>query len=219
MSLNNLLTLIGGGSYETLYMVFLSGFIAVILGIPLGILLLITQKDNLWEQNLINRMTGFIVNVFRSIPFIILMIAVIPFTRLVVGTSIGTTAAIVPLTIAAIPFMARLTESSLMSVQSGLIEAALAMGATTKQIVFNILLPEALPSMIQGITLMTITLVSFSAMAGAVAGGGLGDVAIQYGYQRFDTTIMIITVVVLVVLVQALQWIGDKLTIKLKHQK
>lgn len=202
-------------SWQTIYMVIVSGAIASIIGIPLGIWLEVSKKDHVLANRHCHRLLDIIVNIGRSIPFIILMIAIIPFTRLVVGSSIGTTAAIVPLSISAIPFIARLTETSLMEVPKSLIEAALAMGATPLQIITKFLLCEAWPSIISGITITLIALVGYSAMAGAVGGGGLGDLAIRYGYQRFETSIMIITVIILIVMVQLLQMIGDKVSKKL----
>lgn len=194
---------------ETLYMVGVSVMIAHIIGLPLGILLNTTDQGSILQNFWLNRVLGSIVNVGRSIPFIILMVAIIPFTRMVAGTSIGTSAAIVPLTVAAIPFVARLVDSSLKEVDSGVVEAAQAMGSTPGQIIWKVLLPEAMPSLILGFTLTAVSLVGFSAMAGAVGGGGLGDLAIRYGYQRFRGDIMLQTVVILVVLVQGVQTIGD----------
>lgn len=194
---------------ETLYMTFLASFFAIVIGFPLGTLLFLTRKHQLLAHKTLNRILGIIINVGRSIPFVILMIAVIPFTRLVVGTSIGTSAAIVPLAIAAIPFFARMIENALLEVSSGLIEAALSMGATTKQIICKVLIPEAMPGITHCITITIITLIGYSAMAGAVGGGGLGDLAIRYGYQRFDTTVMVETIVILVAMVQLVQMAGD----------
>lgn len=195
--------------WETLYMVVSSGGISFLLGVPLGVLLYVTRERRILENRAANLVLGGIVNVGRSIPFIILMVAIIPLTRLLTGTSIGTTAAIVPLTVAAIPFVARIAESALNEVPSGLVEAAQSMGASPLQIVTHVLLPEARPGLINGMTITLVTLVSYSAMAGAIGGGGLGDLGIRYGYQRFDGAIMLATVVVLIVLVQSLQMIGD----------
>lgn len=204
-------------TWQTLYMVMLSGLCAVILGLPLGVILLITRRRHISENYFINLLAGALVNAVRSIPFIILLIAVIPFTRLIAGTSIGTTAAIVPLSIAAIPFFARIVESALVEVSAGLIETGHALGATPWQIITKILIPEALPGIINGITLMLINLIGYSAMAGAIGGGGLGDLAIRYGYQRFNVEVMIATVIILIVLVQCLQFLGDKLARKITH--
>jgi D-methionine transport system permease protein len=196
-------------TWETLYMVFTSGLIAALTGIPLGVFLSITDKNSLLESLTLHRILASVVNTTRSIPFIILLIAIIPFTRWLTGTSIGTTAAIVPLTIAAIPFIARLVEGSMNELSVGLIEAGKAMGGSARQIVLNILMPEALPGIVNGITVMLINLIAYSAMAGAVGGGGLGDLAIRYGYQRFEVNVMIVTIMVLILLVQAIQYLGD----------
>ncbi|HHW03348.1 MAG TPA: ABC transporter permease [Thermoanaerobacterales bacterium] len=196
-------------SWQTIYMVLISVFIATAFGIPLGILLLITDKGHILQNGPLNKVLGTIVNIFRSVPFIILLIALIPFTRFLVGTSIGTTAAIVPLSIAAIPFMGRLTETSLREVGRGIIEAAQAMGASPFQIITKVLVPEALPSIVSGITITTINLVGYSTMAGVIGGGGLGDLAVRYGYQRFMPDIMLYTVIILVVMVQLTQMLGD----------
>lgn len=203
---------------QTLTMVFVSGFFSFILGVPLGILLHLTKPAGTFERQWLNKILGALVNIGRSIPFIILLVAIIPFTRLIVGSSIGTSAAIVPLTICAIPFIARLVESALLEVPSGLVEAAQAMGASPMQIIVKVLLPEAMPGILNAITITLVTLVSYSAMAGAVGGGGLGDVGIRYGYQRFDLTVMLITVVILVLLVQLIQSIGDHLVKKVDHR-
>ncbi len=197
--------------WETLYMVGISGSLSFLFGIPLGVLLYISREGRIKENRLMNLMLGGIVNAGRSVPFIILMVAIIPLTRLLTGTSIGTTAAIVPLTIAAIPFVARIAEGAINEVSSGLVEAAQAMGASPLQIITRVLLPEARPGLINGMTITLVTLVSYSAMAGAIGGGGLGDLGIRYGYQRFDGVIMLATVVVLIVLVQLLQMAGDRL--------
>lgn len=194
---------------ETLVMVAVSGLVGSLIGIPLGVLLRLTDRQGVLENTLVNRVVGGIVNAVRSTPFIILLVAIIPFTRLVSGSSIGTAAAIVPLTIAAAPFIARLVETSLREVDNGLIEAAQAMGATTWQIVFKVLLPEALPGIVAGFTITLVSLTGYSAMAGAIGGGGLGDLGIRYGYQRFLPEVMLAVVVVLIVFVQAVQSLGD----------
>ncbi len=204
--------------WETLIMTFGSGIIACALGIPLGIALHVSKPGQIWEHAAFNKILGTVVNIGRSIPFIILLVAIIPFTRLVVGTSIGTVAAVVPLTVAAIPFVARLMEGALMEIPAGLVEAAQAMGARRLQIVTKVLLPEALPGMLNGIIITLVTLVNYSAMAGAIGGGGLGDVGIRYGYQRFDPQIMLITVVMLVVLVQIIQSAGERLVARVDHR-
>ncbi len=209
--------LLFNGTLETLYMVFLSGLIAMLGGIPLGVLLMTTQRQGILQNRLVNQGMGAITNIVRSIPFIILLVALIPLTRLLIGSSIGTNAAVVPLSIGAIPFVARIVESALMEVSPGLIEAGFAMGARPRQIIKKVLLPEAMPAIINGMTLTLITLVGYSAMAGAVGGGGLGAVAINYGYQRFDTMIMLVTVIILVIIVQLIQFLGDFIVKKLSH--
>ena len=196
---------------ETVYMVVVSMAIATALGVPLGVLLNVTSQGQILESTVINKVIGSIVNAVRSIPFIILMVAIIPFTRLIVGSAIGTTAAMVPLVIASIPFIGRQVETSLKEVPYGLIEAALAMGATPFQIITRVLLPESMPSIVAQLTTVIIALVGESAMAGAIGGGGLGDLAIRYGYQRFRPDIMIATVIVLIVLVQLVQFAGNYL--------
>ena len=199
---------------ETLYMVAVSMICASILGIPLGILLVVTEKGEILACPAINKPLAFIINMIRSIPFIILMVAIIPFTRFLVHTSIGTTAAIVPLTIAAIPYIARMVETSIREIPSGLIEAAESMGATPMQIIRKVLLPEALPSILESLTVVIVSLVGASAMAGTIGGGGLGDLAIRYGYQRFQPDVMIATIIVLVIVVQLIQFIGNYLSRK-----
>ncbi|KAE8437265.1 MULTISPECIES: methionine ABC transporter permease [Halomonadaceae] len=199
---------------DTLYMVAVSGVIATLLGLPLGVMLYVTRPRQIMAMPILNQALGIITNIGRSIPFIILMVAIIPFTRMLVGTSIGINAASVPLTIAAIPFVARLIEGALNEISPGLIESAQAMGATPWQIITKVLIPEARGGIITGLTITLVTLVSYSAMAGAVGGGGLGDLGIRYGYNRFNPTIMLITVVILVVLVQGFQSLGDYLVRK-----
>ena len=196
---------------ETIYMVIVSMAISTAIGVPLGVLLHVTGKGEILDAPLVNRMVGGIVNAVRSIPFIILMVAIIPLTRLIVGSAIGTTAAMVPLVIASVPFIGRQVETSLREVPHGLIEAALAMGATPMQIITRVLLPESMPGIVSQLTTVIIALVGESAMAGAIGGGGLGDLAIRYGYQRFRPDIMIATVVILIVLVQIVQFLGNRL--------
>ena len=203
---------------ETVYMVAVSMIIATLLGVPLGVLLQTTKKGGILEAPALNKAVGGVVNAVRSIPFIILMVAIIPFTRLVVGSAIGTTAAMVPLVIAAIPFIGRQVETSLTEVPYGLVEAALSMGATPVQIIRRVLLPEAMPSIIQQPTTVVISLVGESAMAGAIGGGGLGDLAIRYGYQRFRPDVMIATVIILIVLVQLVQFLGYLLAKRLNKK-
>ncbi len=199
---------------DTLYMVAGSGVIATLLGLPLGVMLYVTRPRQIMAMPVLNQALGIITNIGRSIPFIILMVAIIPFTRMLVGTSIGINAASVPLTIAAIPFVARLIEGALNEISPGLIESAQSMGATPWQIITKVLIPEARGGIITGLTITLVTLVSYSAMAGAVGGGGLGDLGIRYGYNRFNPTIMLVTVVILVVLVQGFQSLGDYLVRK-----
>lgn len=211
----SLIPVILNAIWETLYMVLVAGFFAALLGLPAGILLWATSACSLMENHCLNKVLGLVVNILRSVPFIILMVAIIPLTRFIVGTSIGTTAAIVPLALCAFPFVARVVESALNELGSGLIEASVAMGATNVQIITRVLVPEALPSIVNGLTLMLITLIGYSAMAGAVGGGGLGDIAIRYGYQRFEWNVMLITVLILVVMVQLIQMGGNHLAKKL----
>lgn len=203
---------------ETLLMVAISGVVGALLGVPLGVLLHLTNRGGVLSHPLFNRTIGVAVNAVRSIPFIILLVVVIPFTRFIVGSSIGTTAAIVPLTIAAIPFIARLVESALREVDKGLVEAAQSMGATTGQIVWKVLLPEAMPGIVAGLTITFVSLVGYSAMAGAIGGGGLGDLGIRYGYQRYITEVMVAVVVILIVFVQAVQSFGDWLVRRISHR-
>ena len=204
--------------WETLVMVGISGLVGAALGLPLGVLLYLTDRDGVLRNLAVNRVMGGVVNAVRSTPFIILLVAVIPFTRLVVGSSIGTMAAVVPLTIAAAPFIARLVETALREVDRGLIEAAQAMGATTSQIVFKVLLPESLSGVVAGLTITFVSLVGYSAMAGAIGGGGLGDLGIRYGYQRFLPEVMLTVVVILIVFVQLVQSLGDWLVRRLSHK-
>lgn len=200
---------------ETVYMVVVSMVIASAIGVPLGVLLHTTAKGQILENIYLNQTVGSVVNAVRSIPFIILMVAIIPLTRFLVGSAIGTTAAIVPLVIASIPFIGRQVETSLKEVPAGLVEAAQAMGATPFQIISRVLLPEAMPGIVSQLTTVIIALVGESAMAGAIGGGGLGDLAIRYGYQRFRPEVMLATVVVLIVLVQAVQFAGNTLAKRL----
>ena len=203
---------------ETLWMVFASALFGTLLGVPLGIALHITKPGQIAARPILNKVLGTVVNVGRSVPFIILLVAIIPLTRLIIGTSIGTNAAIVPLAIGAIPFLARLVEGALMEIPAGLIEAAQAMGATHRQIIRKVMLPEALPGILNAVVITLVALVNYSAMAGAIGGGGLGDVGIRYGYQRFDPAIMLITVAILVILVQLIQSIGERLVKRVDHR-
>ncbi|CAO3436096.1 MULTISPECIES: methionine ABC transporter permease [Azospirillum] len=194
---------------DTLYMVAVSGLLGTALGLPLGVLLAVTGRGELLQNLTFNRVAGVLVNMTRSTPFIILVVAIIPFTRLIAGTSIGTAAAIVPLTVAAVPFIARIVEGAVREVDRGLIEAAQSMGATPFQIIRKVLLPEAMPAIALGLTLSVVSLIGYSAMVGAVGGGGLGDLGIRYGYQRFLPEVMLAVVIVLIVLVQIVQSTGD----------
>jgi D-methionine transport system permease protein len=214
-----LLLLLLEATLQTLYMVAVAGLIATLVGLPLGVLLYVTRRKNIYDKPWLHKSLAALINVTRSIPFIILMIAVIPFTRLLVGTSIGTNAAIVPLALAAMPFVARIVENALVEINAGLIEAATAMGATPIQIIRKVLLPEAWPNIINGLTLTIVSLIGYSAMAGAVGGGGLGDLAIRYGYQRFDLTVMVVTIVIMIALVQTVQFGGEQLVKKFSHFK
>ncbi|MGB8713984.1 MAG: methionine ABC transporter permease [Onishia taeanensis] len=215
---NAMLELILEATLDTLYMVGIAGLIAAAAGIPLGVLLYVTRPGQILANPVTQKVMAIVTNVGRSIPFIILMVAIIPFTRLIAGSSIGTNAAIVPLTIAAIPFVARLVEGALNEVPPGLVEAAQSMGATPYQIITKVLLPEAKGGIINGMTITVVTLISYSAMAGAVGGGGLGDLGIRYGYNRFDPVVMLITVAILVIMVQGFQSLGDHLVRKADHK-
>ena len=213
------LSLLGKGTWETIVMTFTSGLFSFILGLPLGILLFLTRERQLLENKLWNRIIAFFVNIFRSIPFIILIVWMIPFTRAVVGTSIGMQAAIVPLSIGAAPFVARLVENCLLEVPYGIIEAARSMGASSMQIIRKVLIPEALPGLINSASLTLITLVGYSAMGGAVGAGGLGHIGYQYGYVGYDALIMNLVLLLLILLVFAIQFIGDRLSKYVDHRK
>ncbi|MEI2264706.1 methionine ABC transporter permease [Erwinia sp. CGal63] len=206
------------GVQETLTMVGISSLAALLLGLPLAIVLVITDRKSLFASPLLNRLLGWLVNLFRSVPFLILMVALIPFTRLIVGTSYGVWAAVVPLTLAATPFFARIAEVSLREVDKGLVEAAQAMGFHRWHIVWHVLLPEARPGIVSGFTITLVTMINASAMAGAIGAGGLGDLAYRYGYQRFDTQVMLTVIVVLVALVTLLQFFGDRLSRRLNRR-
>jgi len=199
------------GIFETLYMTLFSTFASYVIGLPLGVVLVVTEKNSILPIAWLNKLLNIIVNILRSVPFLILLIAVIPVTRAITGTTMGSTATVVPLVIAATPFIARLVESSIKEVDKGAVEAALSMGASPLHIIYKVLIPESKPSLIVGAAIATTTILGYSAMAGIVGGGGLGDIAIRFGYYRYQNTIMIITVVLLVVLVQVLQEIGMKI--------
>ena len=213
-----MLDLFASSLWETLIMVGISGLVGGLLGVPLGVFLRLTDDGGVLENGPVNKLVGWLVNAVRSTPFIILLVAIIPFTRLITGSSIGTAAAVVPLTIAAAPFVARLVEAALREVDHGLVEAAQAMGATTSQIVWKVLLPEALPGIVAGLTISFVSLTGYSAMAGAIGGGGLGDLGIRYGYQRFLPDIMLAVVVILIFFVQAIQSLGDWAVRRLSHR-
>lgn len=200
---------------KTIYMVFYSTLFSIILGFIPAIILVVTSPSGLKPNNVIYKTLDVVINILRSFPFVILMVSIVPLTKLVVGTSIGETAAIVPLTVAAAPFVARIIEASLKEVDNGVIEAAKSFGASNTQIIFKVMIKEAIPSIISGLTLTVISIIGYSAMAGAIGGGGLGDVAIRYGYQRFQTDVMIVTVVILIIIVQGLQSLGNYLYKKL----
>ncbi|MFQ9872671.1 MAG: methionine ABC transporter permease [Oscillospiraceae bacterium] len=193
------------GIRDTQYNTISSAALAYLIGIPLGVLLVITSRDSIRPMKAFHAILGWVINIGRSIPFIILMIAIIPFTRAIVGKYIGSTAAIVPLTIAAAPFIARLVESSLRELDFGIVEAAQSMGATNWQIIWKVLLPEAVPSLVRGFSISTITLIGYSAMAGAIGAGGLGDIAIRFGYNRYQNDVMIVTIILLILIVQVIQ--------------
>ncbi|MFG5775878.1 methionine ABC transporter permease [Comamonas sp. J-3] len=213
-----MLELFATSLWETIIMVGVSGIAGALIGVPLGVFLRLTDHGGILQNGPANKIVGWIVNAVRSTPFIILLVAIIPFTRLITGSSIGTAAAIVPLTLAAAPFIARLVETSLREVDNGLIEAAQAMGATSWQIVWKVLLPEALPGIVAGLTISFVSLTGYSAMAGAIGGGGLGDLGIRYGYQRFLPDIMLAVVVILIIFVQLVQSLGDWAVRRLSHK-
>lgn len=216
MDFQKLFTLVTDATVQTLLMVFLSTFFSVLLGLPLGVLLCVTDPETgIAPKPVLNQILTRIVNILRSFPFIILMILLFPLSRIIIGTSIGTVATIVPLSIAAAPFVARVIESALKEVDPGVVQAARSMGSTLMQIIVKVLLPEALPSLVDGITLTIINLIGYSAMAGAIGGGGLGDLAIRYGYQRFRTEVMIAAVIVILVMVELIQLIGTKISNKM----
>ncbi len=203
---------------ETLYMVTFSTIFSLLLGFPLGIILVVSEKGNIWEKPRLNQILSSIINILRSFPFLILMIVIFPLSTLIVGKSIGTTATIVPLSIAAAPFVARIIESSIKEVDKGVIELSLSMGATIPQIITKVLIPEAMPSIILGITLTIINIIGYSAMAGAIGGGGLGDLAIRYGHYRRETDVMIASVVIIVIMVQSIQFFGNTLSAKINKK-
>ena len=214
----SIINLLIKGTWETIVMTFVAGFFGFVIGLPLGIILFLTRKGQFLENKIVNQTLSFFVNVFRSIPFIILIVWMIPFTRAIVGSSIGMAAALVPLSVGAAPFIARLVENSLLEIPEGLIEAARAMGAKPMQIITKVLLPEALPSLINAATITLITLVGYSAMGGAVGAGGLGQIGYQYGYVGYDTLIMNVVLVLLIIIVFIIQFAGDFLSKKFNHK-
>lgn len=216
---NEIAQLVLNATGETLYMVLLAGFFTLLIGLPLGVLLFISRRQGLYPMPSLNKGLSGLVNLGRSLPFVVLLIALIPLTRLVVGTTLGSTAAVVPITIGAFPFFARIVENALDEVDKGRIEAILAMGGDICHVIFKVLLPEALPALLAGITLTLVMLIGFSSMAGVIGGGGLGDLAIRYGYQRFNNQVMVATVLVLVILVQGVQSLGDRLVRSLAHRR
>lgn len=219
MSWDELWPMLLNGTLETIYMVALATLFTVLIGLPIGVVLYISRANGLLPMPKTNAVLGAIINLGRSLPFIVLLIALIPFTRLLIGTTLGSTAAVVPITIGAFPFFARLTENALDEVDYGRIEAILSMGGSVWHVIVKALLPEALPTLLAGITLTVVMLIGFSSMAGVIGGGGLGDLAIRYGYQRFNDQVMVGTVVILVVLVQGVQMTGDRLVRRLAHRR
>ena len=213
-----MLSLVADATWQTVVMVFLSTIFSMILGLPVGVLLHVTSSEEqggIIPHPVFYNVLSRIVNILRSFPFIILMIVLMPLSRLIIGTSIGTMATVIPLSIAAAPFVARIIESALKEVDPGVVQAAKAMGSTNWQIILKVLIPEALPSLVSGVTLTIINLIGYSAMAGAIGGGGLGDLAIRYGYQRFSPAYMVCAVVVIIVMVELIQFIGDRISARL----
>ena len=209
--MSQILILVGISTLQTLEMVLFSTLFSMVIGFPLGVLLYSTNSMGITPRPILNQVLSRIVNVLRSFPFIILMILLFPLSRLILGTSIGTTATIIPLSIAAAPFVARLVETALLEVDPGMIQAARAMGSTNSQIIYKVLIPESMPSLVSGITLTIINLIGYSAMAGTIGGGGLGDLAIRYGYQRFRPDVIAASVVVIIVMVEVIQFIGTRI--------
>ena len=212
-------SMIWTSTLETLYMVFFSTLFSLLIGFPIGILLTVTKEGNILERPKLNKVLDFIINTLRSFPFIILMILLFPLSRIIVGTTIGSTAAIVPLSISAAPFVARMIEGALNEVDKGLIEASSSMGANNWTIIFKVMIPETMPHIIHGITVSVVSLIGFSAMAGTIGAGGLGDLAIRFGYQRFKTDIMVYAVIVIIIVVQILQSLGNYLVYRAKKNR
>lgn len=218
LTFDALIEMIFSAAWETLQMVAVAGLLTLLFGLPIALLLIVTGRGGVCEAPRLHRVVGWTVNAFRSTPFIILLVALIPVTRLLVGTSIGLWAAVVPITVAATPYFARIAEVGLREIDPGLIEAAEAMGARNWQIVWHVLLPEGLPAIIGGFTVTLVSVMGMSAMAGVVGGGGLGDLAIRYGYQRFDTTVMVSVIVILIAMVSIIQYAGNRLSSALNHR-
>ncbi|MFL1505139.1 methionine ABC transporter permease [Pseudomonas sp. O64] len=216
---NEVVQLLLNATGETLYMVLLAGLFTLLIGLPLGVVLFISRRGGLLPLPRLNRALGGVINLGRSLPFVVMLIALIPLTRLIVGTTLGSTAAVVPITIGAFPFFARIVENALDEVDKGRIEAIVAMGGDIRHVILKVLLPEALPALVAGVTLTLVMLIGFSSMAGVIGGGGLGDLAIRYGYQRFNNQIMVVTVIVLVLLVQGVQSLGDRCVRSLAHRR
>jgi len=216
---NEIVQLLLNATGETLYMVLLAGLFTLLIGLPLGVVLFVSRRGGLLPLPRLNRALGAVINLGRSLPFVVMLIALIPLTRLIVGTTLGSTAAVVPITIGAFPFFARIVETALDEVDKGRIEAIVAMGGDVRHVILKVLLPEALPALVAGVTLTLVMLIGFSSMAGVIGGGGLGDLAIRYGYQRFNSQIMVVTVIVLVVLVQGVQSLGDRCVRSLAHRR
>ncbi|MGA8136702.1 MAG: methionine ABC transporter permease [Pseudomonas gingeri] len=216
---NEIFQLLLNATGETLYMVLLAGLFTLLIGLPLGVLLFVSRRRGLYPMPRLNSSLSALVNLGRSLPFVVMLIALIPLTRLIVGTTLGSTAAVVPITIGAFPFFARIVENAMDDVDKGRIEAILSMGGDIHHVIFKVLLPEALPALLAGITLTLVMLIGFSSMAGVIGGGGLGDLAIRYGYQRFNNQVMVATVIVLVILVQGVQSLGDRLVRSLAHRR
>ncbi|MES4612815.1 MAG: methionine ABC transporter permease [Ewingella sp.] len=219
MAWDDLYDLVLNATGETLYMVALATLFTLLVGLPLGVLLFITRRQGLTPSPKLSAVLGTIVNIGRSLPFVVLLIALIPLTRWVVGTTLGSTAAVVPITLGAIPFFARIVENALDEVDKGRIEAIQAMGGGLRYVIFTVLLPEALPALLAGVTLTIVMLIGFSSMAGVIGGGGLGDLAIRYGYQRFNNQVMVATIVILVLMVQIIQMLGDRIVRSLAHRR
>lgn len=219
LDLNELWELMSAATLETLYMVTLAGLFTFLIGLPLGVLLKVARNDGILPLPRLNALLGAVVNVGRSLPFVVLLIALIPLTRIIVGTTLGSSAAVVPITIGAIPFFSRIVENALDEVNKGRIEAIVSMGGSGWHVISKVLLPEALPALLAGMTLTLVMLIGFSSMAGVIGGGGLGDLAIRYGYQRFNQPVMVGTVVVLILLVQVVQMVGDRLVRRLAYRR